>query len=46
MVRSSERRNGSKGGMIVAKEVDPLETTRARALPQRALRMKTRLSLF
>lgn len=31
MVRSSERRNSSKGGMIVAKEVDPLETTRARA---------------
>lgn len=31
MVRSSERRNCSKGGMIVAKEVDPLETTRARA---------------
>lgn len=31
MVRSSELRNSSKGGMIVAKEVDPLETTRARA---------------
>lgn len=31
MVRSSERRNSSKGGMIVAKGVDPLETTRARA---------------